>query len=73
MSVALGDEMVLTAGPCSMTVNVVSTRPKAPVCALFAGTTPRVRLFAEQPKGDADTPPPSPPTSPEQGSRRRWG
>ena len=39
VSVAVGDELVLTVGDCSMTVNVVSTRPKAPVCALFAGTS----------------------------------
>lgn len=52
VSVALGDEMVLTAGPCSMTVNVVSTRPKAPVCALFAGAP---LLLAPPPAACADS------------------
>ena len=37
--VGIGDELVLNVARCSMTVDVVSTRPKAPICSLFAGTT----------------------------------
>lgn len=40
VSVSMGDQLVLSVGDCSMTVNIISTRPKAPVCALFTSESP---------------------------------